>query len=380
MTPIPIRASIAVAAARPAPAGADRRRSGQSRPEILRRRGHAGRLRSGAADAGTARLPTGRNSLRRFLRHRQPSLRRRLGGRALCGDRGFHGRQRSRHASGDARRSSAARENFPRPTRSTGLYALQAYKAKLAPVIASVDLFCVPTAPTHYTVDAVLADPIVTNSRLGTYTNFVNLLDMCGIAVPTGKRERRPADERHLACRRRQGRPDGGARPRPPCGERPRPRRDRLAAAGHRRQQSATADDGMIELVVVGAHLSGMPLNGQLRALGARFCRAARTVACLSALRARRPVRAEAGAGARCRWRRRGDRCRGLAAFARTPSAASSPRSRRRSASARSSSMTGPRPRAFWSKPRALNGALRHFVIRRLAPLCHTQQRHGLPK
>ncbi|TIW93590.1 allophanate hydrolase, partial [Mesorhizobium sp.] len=70
-----------------------------------------------------------------------------------------------------------------------GFYALQAYKARLAPVIASVDLFCVPTAPTHYTVDAVLADPIATNSRLGTYTNFVNLLDMCGIAVPTGTRD-----------------------------------------------------------------------------------------------------------------------------------------------------------------------------------------------
>ena len=65
---------------------------------------------------------------------------------------------------------------------------MQAYKAKLAPVIASVDLFCVPTAPTHYTVEAVLADPIATNSRLGTYTNFVNLLDMCGIAVPAGTR------------------------------------------------------------------------------------------------------------------------------------------------------------------------------------------------
>ncbi|RVD23006.1 allophanate hydrolase, partial [Mesorhizobium sp. M4A.F.Ca.ET.020.02.1.1] len=49
-----------------------------------------------------------------------------------------------------------------------GFYALQAYKARLAPVIASVDLFCLPTAPIHYTLDAVLADPIATNSRLGT--------------------------------------------------------------------------------------------------------------------------------------------------------------------------------------------------------------------
>ncbi|TIL82308.1 MAG: allophanate hydrolase, partial [Mesorhizobium sp.] len=38
-------------------------------------------------------------------------------------------------------------------------------------------------------------------------------------------------------------------------------------------------DDGMIELVVVGAHLSGMPLNGQLCALGARLSRAAKTAA-----------------------------------------------------------------------------------------------------
>jgi allophanate hydrolase len=30
----------------------------------------------------------------------------------------------------------------------------------------------------------VLADPIELNSRLGTYTNFVNLLDLCGVAVP----------------------------------------------------------------------------------------------------------------------------------------------------------------------------------------------------
>ena len=70
-----------------------------------------------------------------------------------------------------------------------GLYALQAYKTKLTPVIASVDVICVPTAPTHYKVSEVLADPVVTNSRLGTYTNFVNLLDLCGIAVPTGRQQ-----------------------------------------------------------------------------------------------------------------------------------------------------------------------------------------------
>ena len=49
---------------------------------------------------------------------------------------------------------------------------------------APVDALALPTAPTVYTVAQVLADPIQLNSRLGTYTNFVNLLDLCGLALP----------------------------------------------------------------------------------------------------------------------------------------------------------------------------------------------------
>ena len=41
-----------------------------------------------------------------------------------------------------------------------------------------------PTAPTVYSTAQVLANPIELNSRLGTYTNFVNLLDLCGLALP----------------------------------------------------------------------------------------------------------------------------------------------------------------------------------------------------
>jgi len=48
-----------------------------------------------------------------------------------------------------------------------------------------IDALALPTAPTAYTVAQVLADPIQLNSRLGTYTNFVNLLDLCGLAVPS---------------------------------------------------------------------------------------------------------------------------------------------------------------------------------------------------
>lgn len=48
----------------------------------------------------------------------------------------------------------------------------------------AIDALLLPTAPTIYSVDDVLADPIQLNNRLGTYTNFVNLLDLCGLAVP----------------------------------------------------------------------------------------------------------------------------------------------------------------------------------------------------
>jgi len=51
-----------------------------------------------------------------------------------------------------------------------------------------IDALLVPTIPTAYTVDQVLANPIQLNSRLGTYTNFVNLLDLCGLALPASLR------------------------------------------------------------------------------------------------------------------------------------------------------------------------------------------------
>ena len=157
-----------------------------------------------------------------------------------------------------------------------GIYALQAMKAKLAPVIASVDLICVPTAPTHYTVEQVLADPIATNSRLGAYTNFVNLLGLCGIAVPTGKRpDGLPMSVTLLAAAGKDGLAAALARNIHVASGLT------LGATGWQLTQSVAkrteVHDGAIELVVVGAHLSGMPLNGQLKELGARFCRAAKT-------------------------------------------------------------------------------------------------------
>jgi allophanate hydrolase len=63
-------------------------------------------------------------------------------------------------------------------------YRLERTRRIAERVFADVDALALPTAPTLYTVDQVLADPVALNARLGTYTNFVNLLDLCGLAVP----------------------------------------------------------------------------------------------------------------------------------------------------------------------------------------------------
>ncbi|MGH3582700.1 MAG: allophanate hydrolase, partial [Mycobacterium sp.] len=52
--------------------------------------------------------------------------------------------------------------------------------------LEGVDALLVPTAPLHPTLDEVATDPLGVNSAMGTYTNFCNLFDLCGVAVPTG--------------------------------------------------------------------------------------------------------------------------------------------------------------------------------------------------
>ncbi|MGD0332558.1 MAG: allophanate hydrolase [Xanthobacteraceae bacterium] len=134
----------------------------------------------------------------------------------------------------------------------------------------SIDAMVLPTAPTIYAIDDVLADPIGLNSRLGTYTNFVNLLDMCGLAVPAAMRADgipfgvtflAPAGEdAALAAVGREFHAATGL----PLGalQHPQPR---LA------KPLAVPAEGEIPIAVVGAHLSGMPLNGELRAAGGRL-------------------------------------------------------------------------------------------------------------
>jgi allophanate hydrolase len=66
----------------------------------------------------------------------------------------------------------------------TAFYRLEQLRRIAQRQFEVIDALVLPTAPTLYTVDQILADPIGLNSRLGTYTNFVNLLDLCGLAVP----------------------------------------------------------------------------------------------------------------------------------------------------------------------------------------------------
>jgi allophanate hydrolase len=122
----------------------------------------------------------------------------------------------------------------------------------------------------------VLADPIGLNSRLGTYTNFVNLLDLCGLALPAAMHaDGTPfgitllAPGGHDALLASVGRVFHAAtglalgaldRAQPP-----------LAAL------SVQPAAGEIAVAVVGAHLAGQPLNGELKALGARLLEVALT-------------------------------------------------------------------------------------------------------
>jgi allophanate hydrolase len=137
-------------------------------------------------------------------------------------------------------------------------------------VFRQIDVLLVPTMPTIYTVDQVLADPIQLNSRLGTYTNFVNLLDLAGLALPASMRPdgipfgvtilAPGGQDALLASLGRVFHADTGL-PMGATGERQPP----LAPL------PAMPQTGEIAIAVVGAHMSGMALNGELKSFGGRF-------------------------------------------------------------------------------------------------------------
>ncbi|APX98635.1 allophanate hydrolase [Natronorubrum daqingense] len=62
---------------------------------------------------------------------------------------------------------------------------LKTLRREAEQVLAKIDALVVPTTGTTYMIEAVQSNPIELNSNLGYYTNFVNLLDLSAVAVPT---------------------------------------------------------------------------------------------------------------------------------------------------------------------------------------------------
>ena len=141
------------------------------------------------------------------------------------------------------------------------------------------DALLVPTAPEHPTLAAVAADPLGTNARLGTYTNFVNLFDMAGVAVPAGRADgglfgvsilvRGFADQVAIDLAARLLAAQAGTSAPPTTATTTKP-------ASANPDGTAYPSTG-VSVVVFGAHLTGEPLNADLVALGARFVGPVRT-------------------------------------------------------------------------------------------------------
>ncbi|HEY3480948.1 MAG TPA: allophanate hydrolase [Streptomyces sp.] len=120
---------------------------------------------------------------------------------------------------------------------------LAALRGRAAAELGDADALLLPTAPGHPTLAEVAADPLGTNTRLGRFTNSTNLLDMCGVAVPSGEVHGLPFGVMLLGAAHTD---------------------DRIA-------EVAALLEAPVQLTVVGAHLSGQPLNHQLVSLGARL-------------------------------------------------------------------------------------------------------------
>lgn len=143
---------------------------------------------------------------------------------------------------------------------------LDRLRAEARAQTAGLDAILLPTVGEHPTIAEVAEDPIGVNSRLGTYTNFCNLFDMAAIAIPAGETEdgakfgvtlAAPAFSDHVVA----------------------DIAERFLADRAVPVDTVALPPSAVPLVVVGAHLSGQPLNGQLTSLGARLLAPVRTAA-----------------------------------------------------------------------------------------------------
>ncbi|KQW44954.1 MULTISPECIES: allophanate hydrolase [unclassified Roseateles] len=155
-------------------------------------------------------------------------------------------------------------------------YTLRAAQRDTAALWQQVDVLMVPTAPAHPSFAELDADPIGANARLGRYTNFVNLLGWCALALPSSFNDQglpfgvtfiAPGQADAALARFGTAWQAAAALP--------------LGATGMKRPPSTPtawpATEATLPLAVVGAHLSGMPLNGQLTTRGATLREATTT-------------------------------------------------------------------------------------------------------
>jgi allophanate hydrolase len=163
----------------------------------------------------------------------------------------------------------AGGSNFSAADTFAHLYRLRAYKRVCDAVWGDIDVLLTPTAGTIYRIDEMQADPIRLNANLGYYTNFMNLLDLAATAVPAGFHSdglpfgvtliappHQDSPLLHLASRMQQAL--GG----------------KLGATAHALPPAETLrllPGGQVRVAVVGAHLSGLPLNPQLTERKARL-------------------------------------------------------------------------------------------------------------
>ncbi|MEU1178445.1 allophanate hydrolase [Streptomyces sp. NPDC005820] len=126
---------------------------------------------------------------------------------------------------------------------------LAALRTRALTGLADADALLLPTAPGHPTLAEVAADPLGANARLGRFTNSTNLFDLAAVAVPAGEVNGLPFGVMLIG---------------------PAHTDERLAHIAGRLQPET-------RLAVVGAHLTGQPLNPQLLSLGARLDRTTTT-------------------------------------------------------------------------------------------------------
>ncbi|MGI5458766.1 allophanate hydrolase [Streptomyces sp. CA-249302] len=130
---------------------------------------------------------------------------------------------------------------------------LDRYKTLARRILSGHDALLLPTTTEHPDIAAVQADPVTINSRLGTYTNFVNLLDLAAVAVAAGEADGSPFGV-SVITRAFEDQPAVD-----------------IAALLTGEQAGTPLPGNGVDLAVFGAHLRGQPLNHQLADAGARY-------------------------------------------------------------------------------------------------------------